>query len=54
MITKITRRSALALAGGAIAIPRLGHADTALPDKPLKILVGFPAGGGTDVGLHQP
>ena len=27
----------------------LGRADTALPDKTLKILVGFPAGGGTDV-----
>ena len=29
--------------------PAIGRADTALPDKPLKILVGFPAGGGTDV-----
>jgi tripartite-type tricarboxylate transporter receptor subunit TctC len=49
MTRKITRRSALTLAGGAIAVPRSGRADTALPDKPLKILVGFPAGGGSDV-----
>jgi tripartite-type tricarboxylate transporter receptor subunit TctC len=49
MTKRITRRSAITLAGGAIAIPRLGYADSALPDKPLKILVGFPAGGGTDV-----
>jgi tripartite-type tricarboxylate transporter receptor subunit TctC len=49
MSKALTRRSALALAGGAIAIPVVGRADTALPDKPLRILVGFPAGGGSDV-----
>lgn len=54
MTRKITRRSALALSGGALtggalAFPVVGRADTGLPDKPLKILVGFPAGGGTDV-----
>jgi len=46
---KITRRAALALGGATFAAPAVGRADTALPDKTLKILVGFPAGGGTDV-----
>jgi len=49
MTTMMTRRSALVLAGGALAAPAIGRADTGLPDKPLKILVGFPAGGGSDV-----
>ncbi len=51
MAKTITRRTTLALAGGALAAP-VGSAraqQTGLPDKPLKILVGFPAGGGTDV-----
>ena len=48
-MTKINRRTALALAGAAVASPAIGRADTALPDKTLKVLVGFPAGGGTDV-----
>src|SRR5205085_11660375 len=38
------------LTGAALAAPAIGvRADSALPDKTLKILVGFPAGGGTDV-----
>ncbi len=45
----ITRRSAMALTGAALAMPSGARAESALPDKPLKILVGFPAGGGTDV-----
>jgi tripartite-type tricarboxylate transporter receptor subunit TctC len=49
MTRTIGRRTSLALAGAALAIPVHGRADSALPDKPLRILVGFPAGGGTDV-----
>src|SRR5258707_12664233 len=49
MTKAITRRATLALSGAAFAAPSLGRADTALPDKTLKILVGFPAGGGSDV-----
>jgi tripartite-type tricarboxylate transporter receptor subunit TctC len=49
----ITRRSTVALAGAALVMPPVApsglRAQTALPDKPLRILVGFPAGGGTDV-----
>jgi tripartite-type tricarboxylate transporter receptor subunit TctC len=48
-VTKITRRTALALGSASLAAPAIARADTALPDKTLKILVGFPAGGGTDV-----
>ena len=48
-MTNITRRTALALGGASLAAPAVARADTALPGKTLKILVGFPAGGGTDV-----
>jgi tripartite-type tricarboxylate transporter receptor subunit TctC len=48
-VIKINRRSALALAGAALASPAIARAQTALPDKTLKILIGFPAGGGSDV-----
>lgn len=49
MSRMIGRRASMTMAGAAVALPAIGRADTALPDKPLKILVGFPAGGGTDV-----
>src|SRR5215510_8996724 len=49
MTRLIGRRSSLALAGAALAAPSAGRAETTLPDKPIRILVGFPAGGGTDV-----
>ncbi len=49
MTTKMTRRSAFTLAAAALAAPATVRAETALPDKTLKILVGFPAGGGSDV-----
>ena len=50
-MNKITRRSTLAVAGAALAAPlrRARPADTACPTSRCKILVGFPAGGGTDV-----
>lgn len=49
MTAGLPRRRALALAGAALAAPATARADAALPDRPLRILVGFPAGGGTDV-----
>src|SRR5262245_9658782 len=51
MTGRITRRSTLAIAGAAAMAPlaTVRAQQTGLPDKPLKILVGFPAGGGTDV-----
>src|ERR1700733_5226364 len=45
----LTRR--LLLAGSAatpLLLPRLGQAQTTLPDKALTVLVGFAANGGTD------
>lgn len=52
MANKITRRRALPIVGGALAaplLPSVSAAQTGLPEGTLKILVGFPAGGGTDV-----
>ena len=51
MTRNITRRAGLALGAGLAVAPLIGlrAQQTGLPDKPLKILVGFPAGGGTDV-----
>src|SRR5262245_5694848 len=48
-MNKIGRRTALALGGAALTAPAVVRGETALPDKTLRILVGFPAGGGTDV-----
>ena len=52
MTSTITRRTTFALAGAALAVPAataVRAQQTGLPDKALRILVGFPAGGGTDV-----
>jgi tripartite-type tricarboxylate transporter receptor subunit TctC len=49
MTKTITRRSTFALAGTALVAPAIVRAETGLPDKSLRILVGFPAGGGSDV-----
>jgi tripartite-type tricarboxylate transporter receptor subunit TctC len=45
----LTRRTLLAASAAApVLLPRLGQAQTTLPDKALTILVGFAANGGTD------
>src|SRR5947208_194399 len=49
MKIEITRRAGLKIAGAALVAPAMARAETALPDRTLKILVGFPAGGGSDV-----
>ena len=46
---QITRRSSLILGAAAVLNPSTLRAQTALPDRTLRMLVGFPAGGGTDV-----
>lgn len=51
-IKKIGRRTSILMTGAALTAPLAASVraqQTGLPDKPLKILVGFPAGGGTDV-----
>lgn len=45
----VTRRTSLMLGAAAVLSPGVLRAETALPDKTLRIVVGFPAGGGTDV-----
>lgn len=45
----ITRRTSIILGAAAIFAPNVARAQTKLPDRTLKLLVGFPAGGGTDV-----
>jgi tripartite-type tricarboxylate transporter receptor subunit TctC len=50
MTKNISRRTALVMSGSTAIAPLMVRAQqSGLPDRPLKILVGFPAGGGTDV-----
>lgn len=49
MSKPITRRASLILGASALFAPALLRAQEGLPDKPIRILVGFPAGGGSDV-----
>ena len=44
----LTRREALFAAFGTIMLPSLGWAQE-YPTKPIRIIVTFPAGGGTDI-----
>src|SRR5262249_2549059 len=51
---KLPRRNFLHLAAGAAALPvvsRLARAQ-AYPTRPVRIIVGFPAGGGVDILAH--
>ncbi len=43
----VTRRALLA--GTVLAAPAVGRAQSALPDRALRIVVGFPSGGGIDL-----
>jgi tripartite-type tricarboxylate transporter receptor subunit TctC len=43
----IGRRAALALAGSALAAPALAQAD--FPSRPLRMIIPFPPGGGSDI-----
>ncbi len=51
LATKLPRRKFLQIAVGAVALPALSRRALALdyPTRPVKILVGFPAGGAVDV-----
>src|ERR1043165_4717074 len=48
---KLPRRNFLRWAAGALALPALSRAASALdyPTRPVRIVVGFPAGGGQDI-----
>jgi tripartite-type tricarboxylate transporter receptor subunit TctC len=48
---KLPRRTFLHLAAGAAALPAFAHVAVAqaYPSRPVRIIVGFPAGGGSDI-----
>jgi tripartite-type tricarboxylate transporter receptor subunit TctC len=48
MSIRVSRRSLIA-AVATLVTPAIGRAQSALPDRALRIVVGFPAGGGTDL-----
>jgi tripartite-type tricarboxylate transporter receptor subunit TctC len=51
---KLPRRQFLHLAAGAVALPAVSRTASALdyPTRPVRLLVGFPPGGGSDVGAR--
>lgn len=51
MNTSLTRRGLLAT-GAALAVPTIARAQSVLPHKPIRILVGYPSSGGSDSLVH--
>ncbi|MEO3475263.1 tripartite tricarboxylate transporter substrate binding protein [Roseomonas sp. CAU 1739] len=52
MIRPIGRRAALAAIATTPALPRLASAQGTWPDRPVRFIVAFPAGSGTDVNAR--
>ena len=51
MNAPLTRRWLIAT-GAALAAPAIARAQSGLPHKPIRILVGFPSSGGSDSLVH--
>ncbi len=51
MNTSLTRRGLLAT-GAALAVSTIARAQSVLPHKPIRILVGYPSSGGSDSLVH--
>ncbi len=54
---RVTRRAAVAFAAGAAVAGGVSHAQANWPDRPVRLIVGYPAGGPTDFGgrlLQEP
>lgn len=51
MTTPLTRRWLLAT-GAALAAPAIARAQSELPHKPIRILIGYPSSGGSDSLVH--
>lgn len=52
-MSHITRRHALALGSGALLLPSVSHAQTAWPTGPVTFVVGYSAGGSTDINARE-
>jgi tripartite-type tricarboxylate transporter receptor subunit TctC len=48
-VSRITRRTILAGLAASPALPGLGRAQTSYPNRPIRLVVGFPAGGVGDI-----
>jgi tripartite-type tricarboxylate transporter receptor subunit TctC len=52
-MTDLSRRQALALAGGSLLLPAAAHAQAAWPAQPVTFVVGYAAGGGADIVARE-
>lgn len=52
-MTNLTRRYALALGSGALLLPSVSRAQAAWPTGPVTFIVGYAAGGSTDINARE-
>ena len=49
----LPRRRALALGGSSLLLPALSHAQATYPASPITFVVGYAAGGSTDINARE-